>query len=314
MDPPSLETGALTAGRCPRSYKRLTCQRARRQISTAEAATAMPPSRQVIASIGQVLGSLLGDGAGVLIYKHLGLRPQELTRGVLGYVEALESADPAAVNELLKEMVREASAIRSGAPTKYVFDGHWRELERWLLHDGWLIEDRQLVRVAPAVEEATGVRDALIEELAASQLDQDRGIRTRIEDAAQAFVREPPDFNASVTNVRIALETTARRAATFRSRHGGPPYPTDSWGAALAYLRNVGVLTLDEEQVLARVYTFISPGAHVPAGITEEEWARLFHTEEAHREPVKRLDLSGHRNATVRMTAGLAVTDKGAGP
>jgi hypothetical protein len=220
----------------------------------------------------------MGDAAGVLIYKHLGLRPQDLSPGVLGYIEALEGADPAAANELLKEMVREAWAIRSGAPTKYVFDGHWRELERWLLHDGWLIEDGQLVRVGPAAEEATGIRDALIDELAASPVDQDGGIRSRIEDSGQAFVREPPDFNASVTNVRIALEATARRAALFRSQHGGASYPSDTWGTALAYLQNAGVLNVDEEQVLARVYAFISPGAHVPTGITEEEWARLART------------------------------------
>jgi hypothetical protein len=30
--------------------------------------------------------------------------------------------------------------------------------------------------------------------------------------------------------------------------------------------------------MLARVYTFISPGAHIPKGITEEEWARLSRT------------------------------------
>jgi len=94
-----------------------------------------------------------------------------------------------------------------------------------------LIENRQLVRVAPAAEEATGVRDALLECLTVRDLDQDGAIRGRIEDAAQAFVREPPDFNASVTNVRITLETTARRAAAVRAQRGGAPYPNDTLGA-----------------------------------------------------------------------------------
>jgi hypothetical protein len=30
--------------------------------------------------------------------------------------------------------------------------------------------------------------------------------------------------------------------------------------------------------MLARVYTFISPGAHLPKGVTDEEWARLART------------------------------------
>ena len=91
-------------------------------------------------------------------------------------------------------------------------------------------------------------------------------------------MQEPPDYNDSTTKVRIALETTARRAATQRAAAGGAPYPADTWGNALAYLRNAGVLEVDEEQMLARVYTFISPGAHIPAGVTDEEWARLART------------------------------------
>jgi len=179
---------------------------------------------------------------------------------------------------LVTELMCASSAIRASAPTRYVFDGHWRELQRWLLHDGWILENHMLVRLAPGAEEATGVRDALIQELGSSGLDADGAIRRCIEDAAQAFVREPPEFNASTTNVRIALETVARSAARFRSANGGGVYQNDSWGVALAFLRQAGVLDLDEEQVIARVYTFISPGAHVPTGITEEEWARLART------------------------------------
>lgn len=238
----------------------------------------MPLSRQSLSSVAQVLGVLLGDSAGLLLYKHLGVRPENLTHGTHGYLEALEAADPDAVWQLVGELVRESAAIRAGTSPKYVFDGRWRELERWLLHDGWLIEKGELVRVAPAAEEATGVRDALIEALAASDLDLDGAIRKCIADAAQAFVREPPDYNASMTDVRVALESTARRAAAARASRGGAPYPNDSWGATLAYLRAASVLTIDEEQVLARVYTFVSPGAHVPVGITQEEWARLART------------------------------------
>jgi len=72
-------------------------------------------SRYVIVSIAQVLGSLMRDGVGVLLYKHLGQRPQDLANGVLCYVEAIESADAGALAELLKELVRESSAIRAGA-------------------------------------------------------------------------------------------------------------------------------------------------------------------------------------------------------
>jgi hypothetical protein len=235
-------------------------------------------SRQSLASVAELLGTLSSDSAGLLLYKHLGVRVQDLAAGAIGRLEVLETADPDAVWELTAELAREKAAIRAGVSPKYPFDGRWREVERWLLHDGWVIENNDLVRAAPAAEDATGVRDALIRDLAASNLDQDEGIRTAIVNSATAFVQQPPDYNASITNVRIALETTARRAAAKRAEGGGPPYSTDSWGSSLAYLKLIGILTPTEEEMLARVYTFISPGAHTPTGVTQEEWARLART------------------------------------
>ena len=44
----------------------------------------------------------------------------------------------------------------------------------------------------------------------------------------------------------------------------GGGYPDDSWGKALQFLRAAGIIEPQEEEILARVYTFISPGAHVP--------------------------------------------------
>ena len=70
----------------------------------------------------------------------------------------------------------------------------------------------------------------------------------------------------------------ARRAAGRLAVAKGAPYPEDSWGRALALLRTQTVIDQPEEDILARVYTFASPGAHVPKGVTAEEWARLART------------------------------------
>ena len=88
-------------------------------------------------------------------------------------------------------------------------------IERWLFHDGLSVNDGRLVALAPAVEEATGIRDRLLEELAASGLDADRALDRALNEAAEAFRSQPPDFNESTTKVRIALETIARQ--TFLS-------------------------------------------------------------------------------------------------
>lgn len=161
------------------------------------------------------------------------------------------------------------AAIRVHAPVKRVFDTAVDQLERWLLHDGWVIEDNHLVRVAPAAEITTGVRDKLLEELGSSGLDPNGSIAAELEHSSRAFASAPPDYNAAITHGRIALETLARTAARDRGS------TTDTWGAALAFLRTDSILDTDEEQILARIYTFISPGAHVPRGVSHEEWATL---------------------------------------
>jgi hypothetical protein len=78
--------------------------------------------------------------------------------------------------------------------------------------------------------------------------------------------------------VRIAFETVARRAAAVIEARKSGNYPDYPWGKALQLLRADGVIEPQEEEILARVYTFISPGAHVPRGVTAEEWARLART------------------------------------
>ncbi len=52
--------------------------------------------------------------------------------------------------------------------------------------------------LATAVEETTGVRDDVFEELTASELDADHALERALNQAAEAFRSEPPDFNESV--------------------------------------------------------------------------------------------------------------------
>jgi len=108
--------------------------------------------RQTIASVAQLLGALSIDAADTLLYKHLGVRWDEVeftpNMRMRGFLQMLE-AQSGSVKSLVDEILREKYAVRADAPTKYVFDGRWREVERWLLHDGWSIEDNQLVRLTP---------------------------------------------------------------------------------------------------------------------------------------------------------------------
>jgi len=212
-------------------------------------------SRQTIESVAPLLGSLSIDAAEVRLYQHLGVHLDDfaLPQNMLGFLEVLKSADNDSVKSLVGTIVREKDTVRrADAPDWVVFDGRWREMERWLLHDGWSIKDDQLVRLTPEAEEATGVRDKLIEELGSSDLDNDGAIRKCIEDSAKSFMNEPPDYNDSTTKVRIALETIARRAATKVAAAKGIAYPEDKWGKALECLKTAKVLDLDEERLMGR--------------------------------------------------------------
>jgi hypothetical protein len=177
---------------------------------------------------------------------------------------------------MLVELVTNNHALRASAINKDVFDNCVNELKRWASHDGWVVENSDLIRVAPMAENITGLRDKLIEDLAASGLDDNKDIRSSIEDSSKAFVAQ--DYNGSITNSRIVLETVARHAAIQIAKKRGEKYSEDSWGKALHFLRLRNVIDQEEEKILAQVYSFISDAAHVPKGILAEEWARLART------------------------------------
>lgn len=235
----------------------------------------MPFGRQIYASLAQALAALSSDAAQALCYKHLGETPDEFS--MMGFIHLVSTSPDEAIEPLLVEVVAERAHLRHAAPTRHVFDARVQDLGRWLFHDGWNLEDNRLVRVAPAVEEATGVRDELLSLLGTSSLDADGCVRRAIEEAAVSFRSAQPDFNDSTVKVRLAFEAIGRRAALALANRRTLQYPEDSWGRALSLLRQAAVIDQSEEDLLARVYTFISPGAHV-AGISDEEWARLART------------------------------------
>jgi hypothetical protein len=177
----------------------------------------MALSRQVRAAIGQALTALTVSAARTLLYKHLGVRVDASDTSSIRYLQAVSSAEDDEVRALADELVIQQESVRADAPTKHVFDLRIADLERWLLHDGWLADGGALVRVTPAAEDVTGIRDKLSEDLAASGLDADGSIVRSLEEASEAFVAAAPDYNGSITKVRIALESTG----SSRRNRGG---------------------------------------------------------------------------------------------
>jgi hypothetical protein len=179
---------------------------------------------------------------------------------------------------LLVELLSNSTAIREDAPTKYVYDARLADLRGHLRADGFEVLEDALVRLVPAAEPVAQIRDELDATLPSSDLDGDGAVRQLLRDSHLSCSRTPPDFNAGTTQARIALETLVRRSAAMVAARRGKPAPADTWGAALFFLRSEAVIEQPEEEALAKVYTLISPGAHVPKGLTTEQWALLART------------------------------------
>ena len=225
-------------------------------------------SRQVYAgAYAQSLAALTRDAAEVLVFKHIA--DGHIAPGQAGLLNSVRGGGDEAVGALAAELVSERPQIQHSAPTRHVFDSRVADLGKWLFHDGWNVEDGALVRIAPAVEEATGVRDHVLDQLGASGLDGDGAIRQAINEAATAFNANPPDFNDSVVKVRTALEAVGRRGATQIAQRRQAAYAQDSWGRALTLLRQQNVISQDEEELFARTYHIHQPrSTHSPESLT----------------------------------------------
>jgi hypothetical protein len=227
-------------------------------------------SHQTRGTIAQILHTIPEEAAKSFILKHL---------GVIAWSFSMVIADATQdqLQSMITELLTHNQHIQHTAKSKGAFHSGVEELERWVLHDGWRAENGELIRITPAAEEITGVRDKLLEDIKQSGLDVDGGINEAINKSSTSFTSAQPDFNGSITNVRIALENVAIRSAEAVAKKAGEA-KSFKWGAAVQCLRNKNVILKDEEDVLTTIYTFISQSAHTPKGLSEEEWARLART------------------------------------
>lgn len=224
----------------------------------------------------QLLQTISMEPLHLLLIKHLDRHVWPISAH--GLLEALSSAKPEEIAGLLIELLSNKTGVRSDAGQKYVFDERLADLRGRLRADGFEVIEDALVRLLPAAEPAAQISDHLEQALAKSGLDSDGKVRRLLRESHASISAAPPDFNDGTTKARIGLETIARRSAAKIANCRGKTAPVDKWGHALVFLRGEAVITLSEEEALAAVYTLISPGAHVPKGLTDEQWALLART------------------------------------
>lgn len=239
-------------------------------------------SRRTALSLVQFLGLQDRMYVGIMIEKHRLPYSGQIacTEGyAMPFLDALSQsmaeATDGQIYSILDEVARTKRDLRARVTPHYRYEERLSDLERCLLLDGYMIDDGQIVPLDPTVLETPPVEDDLTRALNACGLPGAGLVIEKFQDSAEAFRRSIPNLNASLNDARVALETLAKAIANARLlRHPGN-VDQRKWGSVLTYLRQTKFLTDEEERGLAAVFGFVSPGSHIPLGLSELEMARL---------------------------------------
>jgi len=198
-------------------------------------------------------------------------------------MHAVLGASDAQVTEVLQELARTGGSIRSRISPKYSYDEPWDDLVLCLQLDNIVRgkdeygqEENFFVPAEPAIGGVQPVDDDLTSELKRSRLPGVDDVLAMIEESANEF--KAGNKNACLNAARVALQTLARSIAVERRAAHSGSFAEDKWGQVVAYLRTSSFIDKNEEEGLSGVYSFISPGSHVPLGMSDLEFARLGRT------------------------------------
>ncbi|MBI3546741.1 MAG: hypothetical protein HY081_09160 [Gammaproteobacteria bacterium] len=211
----------------------------------------------------------------VLMNKHNIRTSIEDGRLLTDVIQSLRPTSDEKVLSLLDEIVRTSRDLRARVNPKYRHDERFSDLHRCLQLDGYIVENKKVTQIDPSISDAPPLEDDLLEALKTSGLPDVDEIAKKINDSSESFRSSPPNYNACLNDIRVALETLARAIAITRQASGSPSYDQTKWGVVVSFLKQVGFITQEEEKGLAGVYSFVSPGSHRPLSISEEQMARL---------------------------------------
>lgn len=170
------------------------------------------------------------------------------------------------LQELIKELILAKQTFRNKITPKYTFDERWNDFEKCLFLDGYKIQNNAIILIEPTIDGVVAFEDELTSELISSTFSKKEEVKNLINESAEAFKNS--DFNQCLSKARISLETIVRTIAIDKYNFN------DSWGNALSKLKTESFITQKEEELMAKLYGFISDGSHIPLGFTQEEYAR----------------------------------------
>jgi hypothetical protein len=239
-------------------------------------------SRKTCLSLVQYVALQARASAGLLCEKH-GLPYSDLisipeaneSHFIRTLSDSVAQAEQNQICALLDEVLRTKNEIRSRISPKTRHDERFMDLERCLFLDGFVIVNDKLVPQDPTITDTPPVEDDLTQALHSSGLPGADFVLQKLQDSTDQFRRTPPTLNASLNDARIALQSLAKSIAVTLLAKPPENYDDTKWGSVLQYLRNCRFVTDVEEKGLAGVFGFVSPGSHVPLGLSEMEMTRL---------------------------------------
>lgn len=171
------------------------------------------------------------------------------------------------LQELIKELILAKQTFRNKITPKYIFEERWDDFEKCLFLDGYKIQNNTIISIEPSIDGVIAFEDELTSELLSSTFFKKEEVKNLINESAEAFKNS--DFNQCLSKARISLETIVRTIAIDKYNNSN-----DNWGNALTKLKTESFITQKEEELMAKLYGFISDGSHIPLGFTEQEYAR----------------------------------------
>jgi hypothetical protein len=190
-------------------------------------------------------------------------------------VRALDAASEEAIRSLVGEIARTIGGLRSRVSPKYTYDERFEDLQRCAYLDGYVFENQKVIPVDPTIVGIAPLEDDLTKILDSSKLGGAADVIGKLNDSASSFRSDPPNFNATLNDARVALQILATQIALqLQMRHGGN-FEKTKWGSVISYLLKIGFITTEEERGLVGVFGFVSPGSHRAVGFSDREMARL---------------------------------------
>ncbi len=190
-------------------------------------------------------------------------------------VASLIAGGESEISTLLEELVRTSGDLRNRVSPRYRFDERFDDLVRCLQLDGYVITKRTLVPIDPTIVGTPPIEDDLTRELNESGLPGVGDVIKKLSDSVEAFRAPTPNYNASLNDARIALQTLAADIANAQIPMDPGSFDPAKWGSVINYFRSIRFITEEEECGLVGVFGFVSPGSHRSLGISEAEFARL---------------------------------------